>query len=149
MKTVKHSKQRECINNYLMSRKDHPTADMVYSAVREVFPNISLGTVYRNLSFLEEHGEIIKLNTGGGSERYDAKTDRHYHFICSSCGAVMDLEMMPLDHIEVIAGEKFDGQIEDHIAYFYGRCGDCFKKEADKKLMSELENSDTKRLTSL
>lgn len=129
MKTVKHSRQRDCIKHYLMSRADHPTADMVYSAVREEFPNISLGTVYRNLTFLEEHGEIVKLCCGGNCDRYDAKTTRHYHFICSVCGSVSDLEMMPLDHIDVIAGEKFDGMIEGHQVVFYGKCRQCMEHE--------------------
>ena len=129
MKTVKHSRQRECIKHYLMSRKDHPTADMVYSAVREEFPNISLGTVYRNLTFLEEHGEIVKLICGGSCDRYDARISRHYHFVCSVCGSVSDLEMMPLDHIDVIAGEKFDGIIEGHQVVFYGKCRQCIENE--------------------
>lgn len=129
MKAIKHSKQRDSIKEYLMSRKDHPTADMVYMAVREAFPNISLGTVYRNLAFLEEHGEIIKLNCGGTSERYDANTDKHYHFVCLECGEVEDLHMMPLDHIDVVAGSNFAGQIEGHTAFFYGKCKCCLGKQ--------------------
>ncbi len=128
MTTVKHSRQRDCIKNYLMSRSDHPTADMIYSAVREEFPNISLGTVYRNLAFLEAHGEIIRLSTGGASDRYDARTGSHYHFVCRSCGAVMDLEMPPADYLEKAAGEHFDGEIEGHTAFFYGKCRACLQK---------------------
>ena len=56
---VKYSRQRECILKDLQSRRDHPTADMVYESVRDSFPNISLGTVYRNLSLLAENGTIL------------------------------------------------------------------------------------------
>ena len=52
MKTLKYSRQRESIKACLMSRKDHPTADALYTSIREQFPNISLGTVYRNLNLL-------------------------------------------------------------------------------------------------
>ena len=52
MGAVKHSRQRDAIKTFLMSRKDHPTADVVYTFVKNDFPSISLGTVYRNLSFL-------------------------------------------------------------------------------------------------
>mgnify|MGYP001394678369 CR=1 FL=1 len=52
MATVKYSRQREAIKNFLMSRKDHPTAEVVYEHVLKAFPNISLGTVYRNLFWL-------------------------------------------------------------------------------------------------
>ena len=60
MKTLKYSRQRESIKANLMSRHDHPTADALYASIREEFPNISLGTVYRNLNLLVETGEILK-----------------------------------------------------------------------------------------
>lgn len=64
MSTLKYSRQRESIKVCLQGRKDHPTADMLYTDVRKEFPNISLGTVYRNLSLLSELGEIKRLTTG-------------------------------------------------------------------------------------
>ena len=70
MATLKHSRQRDCIKEFLMGRYDHPTADMVYAHVREEFPHISLGTVYRNLSLLSELGEIQKI-TCEGPDRFD------------------------------------------------------------------------------
>ena len=57
----KYSRQRESIKKYLASTKEHPTADMVYTNIRKQYPNISLGTVYRNLNLLVDHGEIINL----------------------------------------------------------------------------------------
>lgn len=132
MKTVKFSRQRESIKKYLMSRKDHPTADMVYEAVRQEYPNISLGTVYRNLNFLVEHGEIIKIRCDENYDRFDANTSKHYHFMCRKCGAVSDLEMIPVDHINIIAGEHFGGKIEGHNAFFYGLCENCQNSESEK-----------------
>ncbi|MBD5551739.1 MAG: transcriptional repressor [Lachnospiraceae bacterium] len=125
---LKYSRQREVIKENLMHREDHPTADMVYMDVRETFPNISLGTVYRNLQLLTDLGEIQKLNVGDGVDHFDAKTFPHYHFICSECGSVIDLQMDNIDTIKDIAGVNFDGQIAGHITYFYGVCGNCCKK---------------------
>ena len=56
MTALKHSKQRELIKAFLMTRKDHPTADVVYTNVRQQNPNISMGTVYRNLTLLADLG---------------------------------------------------------------------------------------------
>ena len=56
MAVLRYSKQRESIKNYLCGREDHPTADMIYTSIREEYPNISLGTIYRNLSLLVEIG---------------------------------------------------------------------------------------------
>ena len=126
---VKYSSKREAIYNYLMSTKEHPTAEMIYRDVRKDFPNISLGTVYRNLLFLEEQGKINRLSFGENSERYDGNIGPHYHFICKKCGKVIDLNMMPLDHINVIAGEKFDGEIETHNVCFRGVCAECLNTD--------------------
>ena len=100
MKILKYSRQRESIKASLMNRKDHPTADAVYASIREEFPNISLGTVYRNLNLLVELGEVQKLTFGDGKDHFDADTSLHYHFVCRSCGAVIDLPMEPLSDID-------------------------------------------------
>ncbi len=71
MAGLKYSRQRESIRNCLCSREDHPTADMIYASIRQEYPNISLGTVYRNLSLLVETGEIRKITTDG-ADRFDA-----------------------------------------------------------------------------
>ncbi len=125
MKTLKYSKQRECIKQFLASRVDHPTADMVYISIREEFPNISLGTVYRNLNLLVELGEAIKIISKDGSDRFDAKTSPHYHFICSDCGSVQDIAMEPMQTIETQAKNKVAGTINSHEVIFYGVCNDC------------------------
>lgn len=125
MAELKYSRQREAIRNYLAGSKEHPTAEMVYSAIRQIYPNISLGTVYRNLSLLVETGEIIKLSCGDNSDHFDYDTSTHYHFICTNCGRVLDLEMDSIDLINTIAGAHFNGTIEGHSTYFYGKCPDC------------------------
>ena len=127
MAAVKHSKQRQSIKEYLMNTKEHPTADMVYTQVRQLYPNISLGTVYRNLNFLVEQGEAVRLTCGDGSERYDGTTAPHYHLICKNCGSVLDLFMSPLDHINTLASASFDGTVEGHTVLFHGHCPECTK----------------------
>ena len=96
---LKYSRQREMIKDFLMGRRDHPTADMVYSNVKRQNPNISLGTVYRNLTLLADMGEIRRLRLGDGTDHFDGDTSPHYHFICNTCGCVQDLQMDSLDGI--------------------------------------------------
>lgn len=125
---LKYSRQRESIKNFLAARYDHPTAETVYQSIREEFPNISLGTVYRNLSLLSEIGEIQKLSTGIGPDRFDGNPAPHYHFICNGCESVLDLAVTGLEHINILAAQNFDGEIEGHITYFYGKCPACKAK---------------------
>ena len=122
---LKYSRQRQGIKDFLMTRKDHPTADVVYSSVRQDYPNISLGTVYRNLSLLAELGEIQRLRVGDGVDRFDGDTSRHYHCICSKCGSVTDLKMENIDYITDFADQAFDGTVHGHTTFFYGICAKC------------------------
>ncbi|NLK75381.1 MAG: transcriptional repressor [Clostridiales bacterium] len=125
MSVIKYSRQREAIKEYLMHTTEHPTADTIYMNIRKTFPNISLGTVYRNLNLLVDQGEIIKLRCEDGCDRFDGKTDEHYHFACKRCGKVMDLEMESIEHINKIAGAGFKGRIDGNVTFFYGLCPDC------------------------
>lgn len=125
MAALKHSRQRDCIKNYLMSRYDHPTADMIYMGVREEFPNISLGTVYRNLALLTELGEIIKIASDEGADRFDGHIEPHSHFICKKCHSVLDIKLENEDFINQEAQKCFPGIIQDHTLHFYGVCSEC------------------------
>jgi Fe2+/Zn2+ uptake regulation proteins len=126
-KTLKYSKQRKAIKDFLLTRYDHPTADTVYANIKELYPNISLGTVYRNLSLLSEIGEIRKITTGDGADRFDGNTLPHDHFMCRNCCKVLDLEIDSIDYMKEIAAKNFSGIIEKQITYFYGLCGDCIQ----------------------
>ena len=83
MATLKYSRQRESIKEFLRTRTDHPTADVVYENMKLIYPNISLGTVYRNLSLLADLGEIKKLSSFAGADHFDGRTERHCHFMCT------------------------------------------------------------------
>ncbi len=125
---VKYSRQREAIKTFLMSRKDHPTAEVIYQSVKEEYPNISLGTVYRNLTFLCENGEAIKISCGDKSEHFDGNPMLHYHFYCKDCGGVSDLEMDDISFLNTLAMKNFKGEIYGHNTIFYGLCEECKKR---------------------
>ncbi len=129
MPPLKYSKQREAIKSFLACRLDHPTADTIYSALREEYPNLSLGTVYRNLSLLSDLGEITKITTGEGPDRFDGNTSRHHHFICTCCHQVNDLDMENIDFIMETASKNFDGHIDSYFVNFYGICKNCLEKK--------------------
>ncbi len=88
----KYSRQRELILEILKNSYSHPTADEVFDLARSHDPNISLGTVYRNLELLCADGTIEKIPTGLGKDRYDLKKSPHHHALCERCGEVVDFE---------------------------------------------------------
>ena len=117
MAGLKYSRQREAVLVYLRSTKSHPTAEQVYQKIREEFPKISLGTVYRNLNLLADCGD--------GVEHFDATTTPHNHFICRRCRQVIDLEADWDFELDTKMDGEFPGKIEGHEIYFYGICKKC------------------------
>ncbi len=119
------TEQRRLILQVLRSTTSHPTADWVYERVRERLPNVSLGTIYRNLRALVVMGEALELNYGSGHDRFDGNPKPHYHFRCDACGKVYDIPL-PYDvQLDAAASKLFSGTVRGHRLEFYGTCSEC------------------------
>ena len=118
-----YSKQREAILEVLRCTDTHPTANWIYEKVRETLPNISLGTVNRNLAQLSQSGEILSLHVADGFEHFDFVTAPHAHLHCKKCGAIIDakLDIEPLSKLSNDLG--FTPQ--NTIYVVYGICKNC------------------------
>lgn len=127
MKTVqKHSKKRDAILQAIRSTDCHPSAEWIYSQVKPIYPDISLGTVYRNLALFEETGEVIAVATVDGQKRYDATADPHTHFICECCKNVIDVETpQPFSEMYKALRNEHGFEADHHSLTFYGRCDKC------------------------
>lgn len=121
---LKHSKQRDAILDELRSRKDHPTADELYFSLKARHPNLSLGTVYRNLNLLSDENIILKIPSDS-ADRFDATTENHYHFHCVECGRISDIDYPSMGSIETEAQKFTDGRIVSHQLMFVGLCKNC------------------------
>lgn len=133
----RHTRQRQVILEELQKLKTHPSATALYEIVRERLPNVSLGTVYRNLELLSSTGVIQKLNAGGREARFDGNADHHYHLCCSSCGRIDDVYDVPID-LEERGIKQLQGfEILGHQVQFIGVCPNCRSsetREAHQKL---------------
>ena len=119
------SKQKESILRVLKGTNSHPTAEWIYEQVRGEIPNISLGTVYRNLRLLKKEGEISELDLAGTLSRYDGKTENHYHFRCERCGQVLDIDEPVRKELDKRVAEKMGFMVFCHRLEFRGLCKDC------------------------
>lgn len=118
--------QREVVYDVLKSTKTHPTAEWVYEHARERIPNISMGTVYRNLNQLVENGYAIKIQGVFEKDRFDADTSNHSHLVCQNCGAVIDFD--DTKNKKAIKLYEIDGAIpKSYSLVYYGLCPKCNK----------------------
>jgi Fe2+ or Zn2+ uptake regulation protein len=94
MKKTRNTRQRGVILDILQGSRSHPTAEAIYREARRVLPNISLGTVYRNLNFLRDQGAVREIRPAeGGSSRFDGGQAPHAHFHCVRCSALLDIPL--------------------------------------------------------
>lgn len=122
---MNYSKQREIILNTLKENVVHPTAEYLYAKIQEKDPKISLATLYRNLNQLTENGIIKKIDGLETSSHYDHNTHEHYHFICTKCRRVFDIDAEVAPELIRRTEEKTDFLIENHDIVFSGICKEC------------------------
>ena len=128
--TTKQFRKRNAILNYLRSTDTHPSAEMVYSHLKQEYPDISLGTVYRNLAMFKNKGEIISVGTVNGVERFDGNTMPHVHFVCTGCEAVSDLPQIAVpEELNREVTAQTGGKIDMCQLTFTGRCNQCIGGE--------------------
>jgi len=126
MENKKHFRKREAILTCLRQTDIHPSAEDVHRMLQVDHPDISLATVYRNLSLFKQQGTIQSLGTVNGIERFDANTNPHVHFVCTGCSAVMDLPQIPVPISLGAPAESSTGcRIEGCQLTFTGKCGGC------------------------
>ncbi len=117
--------QRKIILDYLKSVDTHPSTEEVYLAVKEKLPQISLGTVYRNLKKLKCSGKIHEINCNScGAAHYDGNISPHAHFFCEKCGKIFDIK----EKLKEVDKKVKIGKVKNYQIYFYGICKKCSKK---------------------
>ena len=124
----RNSKQRELILKILRNTTSHPTASWIYEEARKELPNISLGTVYRNLVNLYQSGEIVKVTTSENSEHFDGDTSGHNHFQCEHCKSILDIFDVNTNGLDLEVGDKLKCKVKSHNIVFYGVCENCLAK---------------------
>lgn len=131
----KNSKKRDAILNELASSKQHPTAEALYTALKPQLPDLSLGTVYRNLALFMEEGRICSVGVVNGHEHYDGNVLPHPHFVCSGCGAVIDVDVPMPDPAAYRGLLEAQGMTVDHCSLtITGLCSSCNENVKNQQL---------------
>lgn len=125
-KVRKNSQKRNAIFDVLKNTQTHPTAEWVYSQVKPIIPDISLGTVYRNIAMFKEEGKLISVGVVNGQERFDADTSAHSHFICNKCGCILDVGRIPKAYdAEGKIENLFGAEVTETNVVYKGYCRNC------------------------
>lgn len=127
------SAKREAIYKTISSTNIHPTAEWVYEQLKPQIPDLSLGTVYRNLAVFKETGLVKSVGIFNGQERFDWDTSQHSHFVCTCCFKIADvpkgrnfIDANLYRYVE----NKCNAKIQSHSITFYGLCDECVQNQA-------------------
>lgn len=123
----RHSKKRDAILACIRESGIHPSAEWIYTQLKPEYPDLSLGTVYRNLALFRQSGEVVSVANVRGVERLDACTHPHAHFICEGCDAVFDVDV-PAEDLRSILEKTYGCETRRSAMAFYGLCRHCREK---------------------
>ena len=125
------TRQRQVVLEELSSVDTHPRADQIYQMVRRRIPNVSFGTIYRNLKTLEELGLIAEIQYGTRSSRFDANVASHHHFVCRKCEKIIDVDAIPAPDFESSGLRQMGYQVQEYQLQLVGLCPSCKKREPE------------------
>lgn len=133
MRKLNFSKKRDAVLEVLCSTNSHPSAEWIYNKLKDDYPNLSLGTVYRNLALFKEQGLAVSVANVDGQERYDGVTTPHAHFVCKECGSVFDVDCLTgnkgfYDRI----ARLYNCEVDRHYLCFHGTCANCRNEHLQK-----------------
>ena len=130
-RTQRYSRKRDAILTALRATDRHPSAEWLYQNLKEEHPDLSMGTVYRNLNRFRQQGLIQSVGVVGGQERFDAVTSPHSHFVCDRCGEVRDLPDIRLEEdLDRTVGRQYGLTVCRHELTFHGVCPICMQKNS-------------------
>ena len=131
--TAKHFRKRDAILSCLRQTKAHPSAEWIFAQLKPEIPDLSLGTVYRNLALFKSQGLIASIGTVNGVERFDGDTHAHVHFVCTGCAGVTDLECVSiLPSLQEAAEQDLGSRIDGCQITFTGLCRECLNQEQEE-----------------
>lgn len=121
------SSKRNAIYDAVCSTDTHPSARWVYETLKPDIPDLSIGTVYRNIALFKSEGKVQVICNVNGEERIDGNTKAHPHFVCNDCGSVFDVGHSNIhsDHTKELSDIGF--VVENKYIIYYGKCPECAK----------------------
>lgn len=122
---IRVTPQRDAIIRFMIASEAHPTAEMIYAALRGDFPHMSVATVYNNLTMLVELGLIEEMAVGDTAAHFDFALVPHYHAVCTNCGKIVDFVYPNALEVNRVAEAKTGFKVASHHLEVYGLCPDC------------------------
>ncbi len=124
---IRPSVQRLAIFEYVRNSCQHPTAEVVYEALRDELGSLSLTTVYNTLKLFVDAGLVLMLTIDDTFRCFDGDCSSHAHFRCNSCGKIIDLKIKK-EFLSLVEGAE-NLEVTDAQLYLKGVCPDCKKKQ--------------------
>lgn len=127
--SLKLTKQRQEILDLIQASSGHMTADAIHSKLKDQNVSIGIATVYRNLNVLFDEKLINRVRHPELGYIYDKNTSDHYHFRCTQCNRIEDVDIDYQERLHKIVEKDLGCKVESHNINFEGICKECLKKQ--------------------
>jgi len=118
---LKMTGQRKVILKVLSKADDHPSVEEVYDRAKKVDKSISIATVYRTLSLLDELDLVIRHEFQEGYSRYEVNWDHHHHLVDLETGKVIEFQNEELEKLKIKIAKDLGYELVDHRLELYGK----------------------------
>jgi len=125
MSNQRNTLQRKIVLDTLRKLGNHPTIEELYAEIQKNYPAISKTTIYRNLRVLAQNGQVRQVSLPDGLERYEGQLNPHYHFQCTACNGIFDVEIPGIADIENYVAHRYGYDVDGHDVVFHGICDKC------------------------
>jgi len=114
--------QRLAVMNYIMSHQTHPTVNEIYTDLLPSIPTLSKTTVHNTARLFAQQKMVLQVDIDERNARFDGTLDTHAHFMCTSCGHIIDI---PLPDMQNLIPQTLDVDIDEAHVNLKGICKSC------------------------
>lgn len=119
-KGLRMTEQRRVIARVLSIASDHPDVEELHKRASEIDSGISIATVYRTVSLLEEAGIIERHDFRDGRSRFEELSDDHHdHLIDMQSGKVLEFTDSRIEELQREIANKLGYKLVDHRLELY------------------------------
>lgn len=112
----------------IINRASNPIdAAAIWAAVQRIDLAVNRATVFRTLTTLVTHGEVVKVDFGDGKARYESVGHHHHHLICTRCNSIDSVDVCKAEELVATAAQKKHFTVTSHKLEYFGLCKECLE----------------------
>jgi Fe2+ or Zn2+ uptake regulation protein len=125
---LKATQPRLLVLQLLQELGGHRSIDDLLKELQARQTPLPRASVYNIIATLVSRGLVMLADAGPGPALYEVSLNWHHHFVCISCGRIIDIPCV-VGSKPCLLPDSVPGMIEETQIIFRGRCADCLTQQ--------------------